>query len=775
MADFRRCLYALALVALLAGFTVSASAQAFQCSSSTSNVPLVRAEGYTELLGDIILDCTGGIPTPPNQTVPTVNVTVALDQGVDITSQVMANLSGVEFLESLLIIDEPNSPSNPGRRILNCGRTEAPDNTPAGAGVCTIYGGGALGAAATYDGSAFVSATNPGHPNVFQGRSFRLIGGAPNQMVFSGVPIDPPGTVCPVPVNGQCHRIIRITNIRGDATAVAVVSSTNTKPINASLNTNPFSGLPVDSASKPIATVELGLSGGLINAKLDFIQCSPLGPQTQAITWSFQESFNNVFKPQSLSQTLANGVAKPAYNYTAGGTPVTTPGVRDNQNVPGAVYDSESGFVNAFGAAPGVAGDNPLNPLTGPPGAGIAFSNAGGVATGIVNAGIATQGTRLYLGFTSVPAGSTISVPNIVSLNNVIAVGATFPQTGVAVLITNTLPSGAGGTPVTNLAGSTAVGGTGTAGFAVYEVFFANPSALEKVSIPLTVSGNPVLSQNLPAPGAPGASVTGSFAPFYNQVQGVREAAFAYPPEVISANTTASASTLPIPRFIQLPSGALAYQINRCACNLLFPYVTNLPIAGGAFDTGIAISNTSFDPGSANGFFASQQSGPVQMWFYSKNPTSLVPAAPAAEPNFGNGQLNTQCTNVTTPGSCTGNLTSVPAGGYLVYSLFSGGSIPGGPAGSVLQSVVQAGAPGFTGYIIAQARFQYCHGFAYISKQGAGFNDNTNTSMGYLAIVLDRPAGTFTGSLNAGTGAITGTITLGLTRTASSPGENDGH
>jgi hypothetical protein len=110
-------------------------------------------------------------------------------------------------------------------------------------------------------------------------------------------------------------------------------------------------------------------------------------------------------------------------------------------------------------------------------------------------------------------------------------------------------------------------------------------------------------------------------------------------------------------------------------------------------------------------------------------------------------------------------LSVVPAGGLLTYSLFFGGAIVGGASGTVLQP-----APAFTGYIIAQARFQYCHGFAYISKQGAGFNDPTNSAMGYLAIVLDRPAGTI--SLSNGT---TGTITLGLARTASSPGENDGH
>ena len=112
MADFRRYLYALALVALLAGITMPASAQqAFQCTNSTGVPPAVRAEGYSELMGDIVLDCTGGIPTPPNQSVPGININVNLDTFV--SSQTTAVLSQVEFLESLLIIDEPNSPSNP--------------------------------------------------------------------------------------------------------------------------------------------------------------------------------------------------------------------------------------------------------------------------------------------------------------------------------------------------------------------------------------------------------------------------------------------------------------------------------------------------------------------------------------------------------------------------------------------------------------------------------------------------------------------------------------
>ncbi|MBZ5632812.1 MAG: hypothetical protein LAO55_06735 [Acidobacteriia bacterium] len=745
MADFRRCLYALALVALLAGFTMTASAQSgFNCTQTTGVPPIVRAEGYTELMGDLVLDCTGGIPTPPNQTVPPVNIAVNLD--VPVSSQVTQVLNQVEFLESLLIVDEPNSGTHPARRLLNCGRTEAPDGSQANAGVCTIIGGGSFGAQNSYDGTGFVNAANPGHPNVFQGRSFILITGQTNQVLFSGVPIDPPGTICPATnpsgdlatfVPGTCHRIIRITNIRGDASTKGVAAANQTQPITASFLINPASGLPVDIPDHVVARVQLGLVGPALNApKLDFIQCTALddSSQHQNLIYTFREGFENAFKPQSLTQVLLNGTAKPVYFYANGLTPVTTQGVLNNQNVPGTVYDTESGFTNGLAAA---AGDVPTNPQTGGPptggaGNGIPFSNTGGAANLHAElAGIATQGTRLMITFTNIPAGSTVSVPNVVNLTNVIASGVT----GVAVLITNTTSSGFGGTPTVS-GGSTTVagvvGGIATPNLAVYEVFFSNPNALEQMAVPLTVHGNPNLPSNLPAPNVV-SQIQGSFAPFYAAAPNIRQTAWAAGVE----NTVLNPATLAIPRFQRTVGPVDFYAISRCSCNLLFPFVTNAPTTGGNFDTGIAIANTSKDPGNLSptvyGFLASAQSGPVQLWYYNRN-NAASPAEPGVTPPLPSG-INTQCTNVTTPGSCVPPLSNVPAGGILLFTLAFGGSIPGAtPAGPVL-----APTPGFTGYMIAQTGFQYCHGFAYITKQGSTFT-NDNNAMGYLAIVLDRPA-----------------------------------
>ncbi len=114
MADFRRWLYALALVALLAGFTVPVSAQnaPLECIANAGVPPTVRAEGWTELMGDITLNCTGGVSTPAGQLVQPVNVQVTIN--TYLTSRI---LSG-NFVEALLIIDEPHSATNPGRAIF---------------------------------------------------------------------------------------------------------------------------------------------------------------------------------------------------------------------------------------------------------------------------------------------------------------------------------------------------------------------------------------------------------------------------------------------------------------------------------------------------------------------------------------------------------------------------------------------------------------------------------------------------------------------------------
>src|SRR5579885_481883 len=115
MADFRKWLYALAMVALIVGLSVPANAQGGVVTCTASTVPtLIRAQAYADLVGDYTLTCTGGTPTAPGAIVPSVNIQVFLS--TNITSK-LTNGSSSPFDEALLIIDEPNTPTNPNRPI----------------------------------------------------------------------------------------------------------------------------------------------------------------------------------------------------------------------------------------------------------------------------------------------------------------------------------------------------------------------------------------------------------------------------------------------------------------------------------------------------------------------------------------------------------------------------------------------------------------------------------------------------------------------------------
>jgi hypothetical protein len=161
-------------------------------------------------------------------------------------------------------------------------------------------------------------------------------------------------------------------------------------------------------------------------------------------------------------------------------------------------------------------------------------------------------------------------------------------------------------------------------------------------------------------------------------------------------STTPTASTGPIPRFCQNGTASNIFAINLCSCNLLFPFVTNQ--AG--FDTGIAIANTSVDP-----FGTVNQAGTVKLFYYGN--TAGGGAAPATQTS-----------------------QTVTAGSELVFNLSGGGNLG------------VAATPGFQGYMIATANFQWCHGFAFISDLGA-----QKLAEGYLAIQLDLPGLNRTGQI----------------------------
>jgi hypothetical protein len=143
-----------------------------------------------------------------------------------------------------------------------------------------------------------------------------------------------------------------------------------------------------------------------------------------------------------------------------------------------------------------------------------------------------------------------------------------------------------------------------------------------------------------------------------------------------------------VPRFIHpyIPSPPANFlTANKCSTNLLFPFLTNA--TGVGFDSGMAIANTSQDP-----YGTAPQHGSITLYFYG-----TAACAPLNTPDVAAGA------------TWTGSLSTV--------------------------------CPGFQGYVIAVAQFQYGHGFAFITGK---YNPGSvyDVAEGYIANIIPDP--TFT-------------------------------
>jgi hypothetical protein len=256
----------------------------------------------TELVGDVVLKCTGGSPTPSGQTILASSLTIVLNTAV--TSRLMGNASVNS--EALLLIDEPGSQSNPAQ--LAC-------NTPATG--CTVTG---VAGPEPFNGAN-------GRPNIFQG----TVSGS--SVTFSGVPIDPPGSGT---------RVYRITNIRANASGITPGPGGTPGVITASIIPGGPASVPIANPTLIAAYVQAGLSlsvrdsanagplaaGGFAMAQ--GIRQDPSG--VPAVYLRFTEGFAAAFEPRT-SASFVDGNTSPA---------------PANQNVPGLSYNSESGFTIAL-------------------------------------------------------------------------------------------------------------------------------------------------------------------------------------------------------------------------------------------------------------------------------------------------------------------------------------------------------------------------------------------------------------------------------------------
>jgi hypothetical protein len=566
--DFRKWILALSILALM----VVPSAQAALSCNVHGQTPTIRAEGLTELVGDLQLDCAN---TSNDSTTTIINPNIQLIFGVVVTSKIMSTSSNAT--EALMILDEAGVPGQP--------------NPVAGT-------------------------------NVFQGT---LIG--TNSLQWLGVPIQKPG-LSP----SSTTRLIRFTNLRVNANSLGVSSTLIPQPVTVFISITGNQDLTLgnsSTASQTLAFVQTGLSVSLRNAAdtagagATFQQCvdnnkNIAGDTTKTATLDylikFTEGFASSFKPiggasANYAGFTGNNMNAPAPNGTLpivdnfsnnSGVDV---GIFGGQTVPGVLYFTESGVL---------LGSN--------------FTNTSGVFA-ITNSssnaiGQANQGTRLFARFNNIPAGvslfvttSQIIVNGTKGTTNV-TYGSGIVPTATAIYVGQDPTVGGsgvnptGGTEVTgttvavlpatpHLAQVTLSGGAGTAVWEVTSAWSGSGASLpDTLAFGIVVAYASNTTSNLPGltitgTGTTPATAGGGFAP--------------------TSTVTVASATAPIPRFVDTSVQNTLFNIGACVTNLLFPFVSNQ----GGFDTGMALVNTSLDnAGSKLPFNTATQHGTCTTYYF---------------------------------------------------------------------------------------------------------------------------------------------------------------
>jgi hypothetical protein len=734
MSHFRKMLFAAAAVVSFLGMGNSANAQTsnpFVCNTSFSPL-VVRVEGLREIVGDIVITCTGGnsvgnpdntartaggppplangIPQAPGfavggtfvglstPTVPAINISVTVP-GTRITNRIF---SGTNLTDALLFIDEPTNPSVNIANRANQNPCSSTTTTLGLAGVCTNLNYFFENGIATGAGYVVNPSTAPGVPvvaplpagmtvagvpvNVFQGQYGVGGGFAPNEqtVTFVGVPVVQPG-VFP----GAGSRIFRIKGIR--------VQVANQFQINGQIQAfisvqNPPANLVLNNAQGVVGFVQRGL----------FFDTIAGGPYAQCL--GFNVSSSGAFLANSTSTTLNNTGALRfteaygvAFKRRGFGSPLDTPdpiynqfhlGAAFGQSNPTVNYNNESTFYN------------------------LAFPTSNGLNA----AGIASNGTRLRARFVGVPSAVRlyVSVQPVTgrigtggvlvgSGGTVIGQGADAPGSAYALAGTNANGEVEGFAPLGGNAfgggltvqGSTAPGwsalgfaysGPGSmerggsrlnlvtiasdgTGTFVWEVLRADDNVIDRLDFQVAIAFQPTTSIVTDSNTSVVANVSGNFAPIA---------------------TTGGNGYPHVPSFVLSSPEDLRpiFTITNCATNLLYPFVSSQV----GFNTGIAVSNTSKDP-----FGTINETGICRVFFYGTTAGGGVDPTPQ---NF---------------------TKAVPSGQSATFNLLFGGPEYG------IQPV-----SGFVGYIIISCNFRYAHGFAFISDPS-----NLQTAHGYLALILD--------------------------------------
>ncbi len=449
----------------------------FGCIAFSGVPNIVRAEGIAELMGDLMLNCTGGKPTPQGVPIPEYTVTYTLN--TNITSRRLPETPNLS--EALLFIDDP-WPTMPSPSYLTPPQPQPPSQilcTPVGSNCGETGTGGTPNPYAT-------------QPNVFVGKQ---VGPA---TVSWKVPIDPPGA--------SGVRVIRLTNVRGNASLLPLPSDVVLPAVQMNARVKISGTLSAPLLGAPQNAVGQSVRGApaSVSSTASLPRCKPHnavllgGSGTAAFDFSVQvqEGFAYAFKNRNYGTNL-DGPVFPA--------PLA------EQNVPGFVYDTETGFYSPslFTPAPTL--------------------------------GLADFGTRIHVSFGPISAGTHLFVPTTITLDGEYGEGTLQGQLQL-VQANDNGKSAPGYEPVASTAmiGSTPVAKasiSGSTAYATYEVTYADPSVQETAAIPVAVAFT-----TKPALGPVMASTT-----------------------LVPLDTIGTANeTSPIPRFTNFATPETAYSIESC-------------------------------------------------------------------------------------------------------------------------------------------------------------------------------------------------------------------
>ena len=219
-----------------------AQTSSISCNAVIAVPTTLRVEGASDLLGDIVLECTGGSSSEYTigSPLPVDTISVSLSS-FNVTSRLLNNTVTPNISEALLLIDEPGSPlpRHPGDRPGG-----SADPLPlrhargAGPGGCVQYPVAVAGYSMPAMSSSPTALTNPA--NVYQGLWNPAV---PNQIQFPGVPVL-------APAFAGVTRVYRITNIRANPSGF-VGSITGTQSISVSIT---ISGNATVALADPVQT-----------------------------------------------------------------------------------------------------------------------------------------------------------------------------------------------------------------------------------------------------------------------------------------------------------------------------------------------------------------------------------------------------------------------------------------------------------------------------------------------------------------------------------------